>query len=85
MIFLKKILYCYQARGKSDISETEQAYCDLIKQGNISLEYRSTKEMIADGLTKALGPIAFKEFIKSLGLTTIAAAMAEPSRDACPE
>ena len=27
--------------------------------------------MIADGLTKPLSPIAFKEFIKSLGLTTV--------------
>ena len=26
--------------------------------------------MIADGLTKPLGPIAFKEFVKSLGLMT---------------
>ena len=58
---------------------------DLIKQGDISLEYRSTKEMIADGLTKPLGPIAFKEFIKSLGLTTVAAAIAEPSSNARQE
>ena len=26
--------------------------------------------MIANGLTKPLGPIAFKEFVKYLGLTT---------------
>ena len=45
---------------------------DLIKQGDISLEYRSTKEMIADGFTKPLGPIAFEEFFTSLGLTTVA-------------
>ena len=34
--------------------------------------------MMADRLTKPLGPIAFKEFIKSLGLTTIVAAIIEP-------
>ena len=45
---------------------------DLIKQGDISLQYRSTKEMIADGFTKPLGLIAFKEFVTSLGLTTVA-------------
>ncbi len=44
---------------------------DLIKKGEISLEYKQTKEMIADGLTKPLGPIAFKEFVKCLGLNTI--------------
>lgn len=52
---------------------------------DISLEYRSTKEMIADGLTKPLGPIAFKEFIKSLARTTVAEAMAEPSSGARQE
>ena len=58
---------------------------DFIRQGDISLEYQSTKEMMADGLTKPSGPIAFKEFIKSLGLTTVAMAMAEPSSDARQE
>ena len=32
--------------------------------------------MIADGLTKPLGPIAFKEFVQCLGLTTEAEAVA---------
>ncbi len=56
---------------------------DLIKHGDISLEYRSIKEMIADGLTKLLGPIAIKEFIKSLRLTTIQVALADSSKVAC--
>ena len=41
--------------------------------------------MIADGLTKPLGSIIFKEFIKSLGLMTVAAAIAEPSSNARQE
>lgn len=44
---------------------------DLIKQGEIKLEYRPTKEMIADGLTKPLEPIAFLEFRKALGLMSL--------------
>ena len=43
---------------------------DLIQFGEISLQYKKTQEMIADDLTKPLGPIAFKEFVKHLGLTT---------------
>ena len=43
---------------------------DLIQTGEIALEYKKTQEMIADGLTKPLGPIAFKEFVKCLGLMT---------------
>lgn len=44
---------------------------DLIDQGKIELEYRSTKEMIADGLTKPLGPVKFAKFVESLGLSTV--------------
>ena len=55
---------------------------DFIRQRDISLEYLSTKEMIADRLTKPLGSITFKEFIKSLGLTTVAMAMVEPLSNA---
>ena len=43
---------------------------DLIQSEEISLQYKKTQEMIADGLTKSLGPIAFKKFVKHLGLTT---------------
>ncbi len=59
--------------------------CDLIKQGDIILKYWSNKEMIADGLTKPLGPIVFKGFIKSLGLTIVQVALADSSKVACQE
>ena len=49
---------------------------DLIQLGEITLQYKKTQEMILDGLTKPLGPIAFKEFVKCLGLTTGAEAVA---------
>lgn len=39
---------------------------DLIQSGEITLQYKKTQEMIADGLTKPLRPIAFKEFVKLL-------------------
>ncbi len=42
---------------------------DLISKGAIKLKYRSTSEMIADGLTKSLGPKQFKRFVKQLGMT----------------
>ncbi len=48
---------------------------DLIQSGEITMQYKKTQEMIADGLTKPLGPIAF-EFVKFLGLTTEAEAVA---------
>lgn len=50
---------------------------DLIQSGEISLQYKMTQEMIAEGLTKPLGPIALKEFVKLLGLTT----EAEPAKE----
>ena len=36
----------------------------------IELSYLSTKEMVADGLTKIFGPFKFNKFIKLLGFTT---------------
>lgn len=50
---------------------------DLIKQGEIELAYRSTHDMIADGLTKQLGPIKFAQFVKGLRLQTVESARAE--------
>ena len=47
---------------------------DLIQQGEIKLEYKNTKDMIADGLTKLLGPIAFEKFVGLLRLTSVAKA-----------
>lgn len=44
---------------------------DLIKEGELTLEYRSTQEMIADGLTKPLGTTKFAQFVKMLGLTSM--------------
>ncbi len=41
---------------------------DLISKGAIKLEYRPTSEMIADGLTKPLGPGQFKRFVEQLGM-----------------
>jgi hypothetical protein len=41
---------------------------DLINQGIIDLIYISTKEQKADGFTKALDKIKFREFIRMLGL-----------------
>ena len=41
---------------------------DLINKGILDLIYIPTKEQKADGLTKALDKIKFREFIKMLGL-----------------
>ena len=41
---------------------------ELIQEGVIDLQFKGTKEMIADGLTKPLGPTLFKEFVNKLGL-----------------
>lgn len=48
---------------------------DFIKSREIILQYKKMQEMIANGLTKSLGPIAFKEFVKCLGLMTKAEAV----------
>jgi hypothetical protein len=42
---------------------------DLISTGAIKLKYRSTSEMIADELTKPLGPGQFKRFVEQLDMT----------------
>ncbi len=57
----------------------------LIKQRVISLEYQSIKEMIADGLTKLLSLTAFKWFVKSFGLTTVAMVIESQSKDTCEQ
>ena len=49
---------------------------DLIKQGEIKLAYRSTHDMIADGLTKPLESIKFAQFVDGLGLMTVELAKA---------
>ena len=48
---------------------------DLIQQGEIKLEYKRTQEMIADGLTKPLSPVAFEKFVNLLGLTSVETAI----------
>lgn len=54
---------------------------DLIQSGDITLQYKKTQEMIGDGLTKPWGPVAFKEFIKHLSLTTEAEAAKEAEQE----
>jgi hypothetical protein len=44
---------------------------DLIQQGQIKLEFKPTAEMMADGMTKPLGPEKFSKFVKMLGLETL--------------
>lgn len=43
---------------------------ELIENEHITLTYVSTKEMIADGLTKPLRPDLFRGFVEMLGLTS---------------
>ena len=47
---------------------------DRVQKGKIKLEYKSTQEIIADRLTKPLGPITFEKFVNSLGLTSVGTA-----------
>lgn len=47
---------------------------NIIQTGEIALEYKKTQEIIAEGLTKALEPVAFTKFVKCLGLMTEAEA-----------
>ncbi len=42
---------------------------EKVEQNEIVISYISTKEMLADGLTKALGPKIFKAFRKMIGMT----------------
>lgn len=54
-------------------------YCytrDLIKQGKIKLVYQNTHNIIANGLTKPLGPIKFAQFVDRLELMTVELAKA---------
>jgi hypothetical protein len=45
-------------------------YCrEQAALGNVQVEYTSTDEQAADGLTKPLGPQKWKSFIKQLRLT----------------
>lgn len=41
---------------------------ELITNGTIAFNYISTNEMVADGLTKALTPAKFGDFVDMLGL-----------------
>jgi hypothetical protein len=41
---------------------------EKIQDQTISLEYISTKKMIADPLTKGLSPSVFREYLASMGL-----------------
>jgi hypothetical protein len=41
---------------------------NLIQQKEITLQFKLTNEMIADGLTKSLGSIKFQKFVTALGL-----------------
>ena len=41
---------------------------ELISNGTLTLTYLSTNEMVADGLTKALTPVKFADFVEMLGL-----------------
>ncbi len=45
---------------------------DLMKQGDVELSYQLTDQIIANGLTKPLGPILFKKFVTSLGMSSVA-------------
>ncbi len=41
---------------------------DLISKKAIKLKYRSTSEMIADGLTKSLSSVQFRRFMEQLDM-----------------
>ncbi len=42
---------------------------EKVERNEIFISYISTKEMLADGLTKALGPKIFKDFRRMIGMT----------------
>ena len=42
---------------------------EKIERNEIVITYISTKKMLADGLTKALGPMMFKDFRRMIGMT----------------
>ena len=39
-----------------------------IRSGNVSVRYQASAKILADGLTKALPGLRYKEFLKLLGL-----------------
>ena len=41
---------------------------ELVERGHVQFDYINTNDMAADGLTKALAPPKFKEFVRMLGL-----------------
>ena len=43
----------------------------LLYQGEAQPSHKKTQEIIADRLTKLLGPVAFEKFVDLLGLTSI--------------
>ncbi len=43
--------------------------CDLAEKGSLKVNFIPTAEMIADGMTKPLGRVAFEKFKDQLGLT----------------
>ena len=49
---------------------------EQVAEGNLRLEYISTNDMVADGLTKALKKDKFQGFVKMLGLTKSGNSMA---------
>ncbi len=42
---------------------------EKVERKEIAISYISTKEMLADGLTKALSPKIFKDFRRMIGMT----------------
>ena len=43
---------------------------NCVEDGKTSLEYCPTGDMVADGLTKALGPERHKKLVKMMGMNT---------------
>jgi len=43
----------------------------VAETGQLRVDYVKTDDMLADGLTKALGPYKYKENVKRLGLRTL--------------
>ena len=41
---------------------------EMVQQGRIDIEYIQTDFMVADGLTKPLGPQKFKTFLQQMGM-----------------
>jgi hypothetical protein len=43
---------------------------EKIQDHTVAVEYLKTEDMVADGLTKALGKTKFESFVKLMGMTT---------------